>query len=102
MPTLKAGKLAYYDGLCGLIPVRMLEITFTPAEAPYGFRFILKKGGISSEYRARAVVTADCRPYRKGETLESFAHNFVPRGCVRANSALVKPYGVEVGSCPAS
>ena len=82
---LKKGTLWYYDTVeCGLVPCECTSV------------FVSKTGS----YKAKAVVTEDCRAYKKGMEIEDFAEMLAPRKAVYIPKGLffyrIRPYSYIV------
>ena len=65
----------------------------------YGLHFELLKGGIRSSLKATIKLTAKRGAYRKGEVIETFAYDVIPRKAIRFRkySPVITAYQVQVG-----
>lgn len=98
-PILRAGALAYYNSLSGMIPCKVLSVrpnvlVATGEPAPDC------DGEPSSKQMVIAVVTAAHGPWKRGDKVEGWGLRIVPRGAYRRPGlrrihGRIGPYTVE-------
>lgn len=95
--VLKAGSLAFYDTMSGLVPVKVNSIK--PYEG--SFHLVHKSqqfpNAPSTAQWVNFTVTADHGPWKKGEIIEAFGLNVCPRKAVkhRQYSSTIRAYQVQ-------
>jgi hypothetical protein len=84
-PVLRAGSLAYWDSMSGMIPCKVTAIEG-------------KSGAASSDQTVAFRLTADRGAYKRGERFECWALHVVPRDAYfkRRHGARIGYYTVEV------
>ncbi|HKU17677.1 MAG TPA: hypothetical protein VJP80_00210 [Candidatus Saccharimonadales bacterium] len=86
-PVLRVGDLAYYDGLYGIRPCKVMAITGNT-------------GAPSSDQCVTIRFTATCSGWRRGDEMRCFGFRVIPRAAYfkRRYGARIGYYTVEVPS----
>jgi hypothetical protein len=66
------GSLAYFDSFSGLVPCKVIEISDK-------LKNDSKFAGKTSDCIISVKLTANCRAYKRGETIQSDALKIIPR-----------------------
>ena len=86
-PVLRVGDLAYYDGVCGIIPCKVMAMTGT-------------SGAPSTDQCVTVRFTVTRHGWKRGDELRCFSFCVIPRAAYfkRRYGARIGYYTVEVPS----